>query len=122
MGDLRKTKKGKIIVTSVVAVFVAILAIVLVFCLGKGENNKGFRTIRVSDIVGDATVMHETKEYAAYKDMKLQEGYTLVTDTDSYVRMMLDEDKYIRVEEDSKVSFETLGQSILCMDLWRIPV
>ena len=96
---------------TVVAVLVAILAIVLVLCLGKEENNKGFRTIRVSDIVGDATVMHETKEYAAYKDMKLQEGYTLATDTDSYVRMMLDEDKYIRVEEDSKVSFETLGQS-----------
>ncbi len=109
MTKLLETKKEKIIFGAGAIVVVAILAVILIAVLG-GNNSKGFRSVRVSEIVGTATVTFEEKEYAAYKDMKLEEGHDLITGAESFVRMVLDEDKYIRVEEDSKITFETLGK------------
>ena len=123
MKKLLETKKGKIII--IASVLLIICGIVLLLFLGSGNKPKGFRSVQVSEIVGNATVTFEDKEYAAYKDMKLNEGYSLATAAESYVRMVLDGDKYIRVEEDSKVKLETLGTSgsgrtVICLEYGAI--
>lgn len=107
MAELFKTKKGKIIVASIILAIIAVVAVIMILMQG---NKEGFRTISVSEIKGTAKVMQSGKEYDAYQDMKLQEGYALLTGADSYVRMVLDEDKYIKLEADSKLVFETLGK------------
>jgi len=105
MRDFINSKKGKIVL---VAIGVLVVAIGVLIALLLKNNAGGFRTISVSEIVGTAKVTHNGNEYDAYKDMKLQEGYTLKTGETSHVRMVLDEDKYIKLEENSKVVFETL--------------
>ncbi len=106
ISEFLKTKKGKIIgISALAAVVIVAVAIVLLT-----DSGKGFRTVGVSEIVGTATVENNGKEYTAYVDMKLQEGYLLTTATESYVRMVLDEDKYIKLEEDSRVRFDALGK------------
>lgn len=49
-------------------------------------------------------------EYKAYEDMKLYEGYALRIESDSFARLVLDNDKYIKLEENSKATFEKLGK------------
>ena len=105
-----KTKKGKIIV-AVSAIVVVAIVIGAIALMGTGKAHEGYRTISVSKIVGDVTACHDGKEYDAYTDMNLKEGYGLVTKDESYVRMVLDGDKYIKLEESSKATFETLGKS-----------
>ncbi len=105
MAGFFKSIKGKVIVGLVVVVLVITVAVVALT-----TGNKGFRTINISEIVGTAMVAQGDKEYNAYVDMKLQDGYSLTTATESYVRMVLDGDKYFRLEQDSKVEFETLGK------------
>ena len=103
------SKKGKWIalIIGVVAVALA-LGVAIVLLLNR--DTEAYRTISISEIVGTAKATHEGKEYAAYKDMKLQDGYALKTDSASHVRMLLDESKYIKLEENSKVVFEELGK------------
>ena len=108
--EFLKTKKGKIIVAASAIVVVAIV-IGAIALMGTGKAHEGYRTISVSKIVGDVTACHDGKEYDAYTDMSLKEGYGLVTKDESYVRMVLDGDKYIKLEESSKATFETLGKS-----------
>ena len=100
-------KNKRIILFSTVAVLIAIVAIVVV--LKVKDANEGYRTISVVETSGTVVVVQDGREYQAYSGMKLQEGYELVTSGNSYVRLVLDGDKYIKVEAGSKMVFETLG-------------
>ena len=42
--------------------------------------------------------------------MHLHEGNALTTEHGSYARMVLDDDKYVKLEEDSRAAFEALGK------------
>lgn len=106
MKEFLMTTKGKIIAGAVLFAIAAIITGAVLLFSPKG----GFRTIRVSELSGSAKAMHNGKEYDVYKDMKLQEGYALTTGEAGYVRMVLDEDKYIKLEENSRLIFETLGK------------
>ncbi len=105
MNSFVSSKKGKIIIAAVCLV-VIVLLLVLFLVLGIG---KGYRTISVSDIFGSVMTENDGKEYEAYKNMRLTDGDILTTDIDSYTRMILDGEKYIKLEEKSKASFEELG-------------
>lgn len=107
--EFLKTKKGKIIAGISLATVVIVVA-VLVLLLTKSDQ-KGYRTISVSEIVGTVTAENNGKTYDAYANMKLKEGYALSTKSDSYVRMVLDADKYIKLEENSKAKFTSLDGS-----------
>ncbi|MGN0642696.1 MAG: FecR domain-containing protein, partial [Huintestinicola sp.] len=104
MNSFLNTKKGKIIVISVVAV---IAAAVLIFIFAGRE--KGYRSISISEISGSVTTENGGKKYEAYKNMKVGGGYVLSTDADSYTRLLLDSDKYIKLEQLSRAAFEELG-------------
>ena len=108
--EFLKTKKGKIIASVSLAVVAIIVTVVAVFML-NGKDNKGYRTISVSEIVGTVMAEHNGKQYDAYANMSLKEGYALSTKAESYVRMVLDGDKYIKLEENSKATFDSLGKS-----------
>ncbi len=105
MNSFIQSKKGKIIIAAV-CLAIIVLALVLFFVFG-GE--KGYRTISISDVFGSVMTENDGKEYEAYENMRLTDGYILTTDNDSYTRMILDDEKYVKLEEKSKASFEDLG-------------
>ena len=99
--------KSKILIASLsVAVTVGIVAVVVMLV---SKDDEAYRTIKVIETVGEVNVLKENEKYAAYSGMILEEGYELTTGEESYVRLILDDDKYVKVEEGSKIVFETLG-------------
>jgi len=80
-----KSKKLKI----AIIIFLATALIVTAFTtvLALGENNEGYRTITVIEISGTVGVVHDNMEYPAYTGMHLEEGYSVVTSGNSYIRM-----------------------------------
>ena len=106
--EFLKTKKGKIIAG--ISLTVVVIAVAMLVLLLTKDDQKGYRTISVSKIVGTVTAENNGKTYDAYANMKLKEGYALSTKSDSYVRMVLDADKYIKLEENSKAKFASLGE------------
>lgn len=105
MGFLR-TKKGKITVISAAVVAAAAVAVILILTLG-GE--KGWRSISVSELFGRVSASNGNSSYDAYREMKLFDGYSLETDPESWSRLVLDDEKYIKLEENSLARFEKLG-------------
>lgn len=92
-------------------VYVTILAVFLIMLLpisGCGRKNR-IRKIYVSEISGTVSIVEADKEYEAYKGVHLQDGYTMVTSGDSYARMILDNDKYIKLEEGSRATVDRLS-------------
>lgn len=99
--------KSKLIIASLSAA--AIIGIVAVVVMLVSKDDEAYRTIKVIETVGEVNILKENEEYAAYAGMILEEGYELTTSEDSYVRLVLDDDKYVKIEEGSKIVFETLG-------------
>lgn len=106
MEQLRITTKKRIWIISLL-VLILVMTIGGVMIFGRQE---GYRTIKIFEISGRVGVVHDGVEYEAYPGMVLSEGYTIVTSSNSYVRLALDGDKYIKLEEGSKASFDTLGK------------
>ena len=102
-------RKKKFILWCVMAVAAIALALSMVMVAKALESNEGYRTINVLETGGTVSVVKDGIEYKAYPGMLLQEGHELVVAGNSYARLVLDDDKYIKVESGSRVVFETLG-------------
>lgn len=95
-------KKGiskKVIVIAAVIVIIAVVALILF--LTKGKNN-AYRSIQVYDLKGSATIHRDgVGDVKASEKLFLQSGDKVSVDSDSSMRLKLDDDKYIMVEEKS---------------------
>lgn len=86
-----------------------LLAAVLVLLLAVGvlsgcKKPKVYRNIRITEITGDVTVNRDgDTELKAYVNMNLQSEDELITEKGAKVTLRLDGDKYIVVDEDSKL-------------------
>lgn len=93
-----------------------ILAVLLLFGVmtlaGCGKKEEEYRQIQVYKIDGTATVVRQGSSMDAYENMQLQSGDVVETVADSYLQLKLDEDKYILVEPDSKISLQATGNSV----------
>ncbi len=107
MGKTLKRKCPKTIAGLFAAAAVAIAS---VFTLsGCGNNTESYDSISVKEIVGDVTVENKGDTYKAYQNMKLTDGFAMTTAAESYSGMMLDSEKYARLEENSRARFESTG-------------
>ena len=99
-------KKKKII-----AIIIAVLIVIAVIIFGFGYS-KGFRTIKLLEIFNKVTFDRDGQEdVAVYDGMSLKAGDTIKTgDEESFARLVLDDDKYIYIEEKSEVNFEMAGR------------
>lgn len=85
-------------------IMVAVLAIT-----GCGKKD-GYRLIQVYQVNGEATIEREkVGSMDAYENLNLLSGDWLSVFTDSFLRLKLDEDKYMLVEEDSEISIYATG-------------
>ncbi len=103
---MRLKKKS---VFMLLSIFVAVIVMTSVGVY-VAQGQEGYRTIIVTEVSGDVSVVKDNIEYEAYTGMHLREGYVVVTSANSYVRMVLDEDKYVKIEAGSRAIFETLGR------------
>lgn len=102
----KKAEKKKFIKFLLCAVAILIATVIVMPFFSKEE---AYRTITVFEVSGTVGVVKDGIEYEAYPGMHLQEGHVIVTSEDSYARLVLDDDKYVKVEAGSRLEFETLG-------------
>ena len=89
-------------------VLIGLLGMTLTACGSKEED---YRQIQVYKIDGTATVARAGSSMDAYENMQLQSGDVVETVANSYVQLKLDEDKYILLEPDTKISLQATGNS-----------
>lgn len=102
-----KEKNRKKIIVIVVVAIVVIAAIIFAFFW-----TKGYRTIKLLEIFNKVSFdRDDQKNVDVYENMSLKAGDTLRTgDEESFARLVLDDDKYIFIEENSEVAFEMAGR------------
>ncbi len=103
----KNNKKTKVAI--IIFLITAIVATALTAVLAFGDSNEGYRTITVIEIQGTVGVVHDNIEYPAYTGMHLEEGYTVVTGGNSYIRLLLDDDKYVKLESGTKAIFSEVS-------------
>ena len=83
------------------------------FCLmGCEKKEEDYRQIQIYKIEGKALVTRQGTSMEVYENMLLQSGDTLATDSETYLQLKLDEDKYILMEPHTEISLYATGNSI----------
>ena len=103
--EQKKKKTGLVIA---VIAFILIAAGAAVVFLTQKE---GYRSLEVLESYGETTVYRDGKELEAYEGMKLRSGDYLTVWEDSYLRMRLDDDKYVYLEGQALMKLSALGSS-----------
>lgn len=117
MATLKKTKNLKIAISVIVAVIMLVTAVSTALAFNK--KTESYRTITVIEISGTVGVVHNDIEYAAYTGMHLEEGYTVVTNGNSYIRLLLDDDKYVKLEAGAKAVFSEVSGGKTAINIER---
>lgn len=119
---MKNSKKLIMIIAIIVVAIVAVIVIAVSMGVG-GKSSKsskksddptkdGYREIVVYEIDGIAKVTREgIGEMDAYADMQLESKDAVATAEESYLQMLMDEDKYLMLEPESKLSLEASGDS-----------
>ena len=98
---------------------VAIAVIALVCILGKKEE--AYRNIRVSEVKGTVLVNRDgIKGLEAYANMNLLSGDEIVTGAGARLSLRLDEDKYVVLDEQSKLTLHATGTAEDSMTTLRL--
>lgn len=106
-----KKVSGKWIGIAAAALVAVVAAIVFcIFFFGRKEDS--YRSIQIYDLDGTATITREgIGEIAAIENLYLDSGDRILVGAGSVMRLKLDEDKYILVEENSVLSLIAEGTS-----------
>lgn len=103
--EKKADKKKQTLLASVIVI--ALIAIIAVFFL-KGEE--GYRSIQVYQVNGTAKIERENiGDMDAYENLNLISGDYVNVMKESFLRLKLDEDKYLFAEEDSAMRIYALG-------------
>ena len=92
-------KKWIWITLGIVAAIAIAAAVILIFVVGRND----YRSIKVFEIGGDARVERGADTLDAFKDMSLSSGDVLEVPDDSFVRLKLDDDKYVYLEAGTRI-------------------
>lgn len=98
-------KKWIWITLGIVAAIAIAAAVILIFVVGRND----YRSIKVFEIGGDATVERGADTLDAFKDMSLSSGDVLEVPDDSFVRLKLDDDKYVYLEAGTRIELYATG-------------
>jgi hypothetical protein len=98
-------KKWIWITLGIVAAIAIAAAVILIFVVGRND----YRSIKVFEIGGDARVERGADTLDAFKDMSLSSGDVLEVPDDSFVRLKLDDDKYVYLEAGTRIELYATG-------------
>lgn len=93
------------------AVLFMVLVLLLAVCVMPGcKKKKEYRNIRITELTGEVTVNRDGQEgIKAYVNMNLQSEDELITAEGAKVTLCLDDDKFVVVDEDSKLVLIAAG-------------
>jgi len=99
---VKKKKTGIFVVIALIVIIGAIAGILW-------SQKSGYRSLEVLESYGETVVYREGKELEAYEGMKLRSGDYLTVWEDSYLRMRLDDDKYVYLEGQALMKLTAEG-------------
>lgn len=100
--EQKKNRKGRWFLGILGGLLIVIVAVVLIILLGKKEDS--YRIIRVTEVTGKVTVNREDLDGLKVKEnMNLLSGDEVLTGKGAKMTLRLDEDKYIVVDENTKL-------------------
>ena len=89
-----------------------ILALLSSLCGCSKEEEEAYRVIQVLEMSGSVSVERQDMgTISVYKDMRLESGDRITVGAESWLKIKMDEDKYILVEPDSVLRLEAAGNS-----------
>lgn len=99
---MRGRKRGK---AKLCFMLLPVMVLLLALCVVPGcKKKEEYRNIRITAVTGDVTVNRDGKAgIKAYVNMNLQSEDELITEEGAKVTLRLDDDKYVIVDEDSKL-------------------
>lgn len=104
-------KNRKYVIIGVVSILF-IIAIVLIASISN-EEQEVVQRIEVTEITGDALLQRgEIDDLELYAGMLLESGDVLTVGSDGYVRLLVDEDKYIYVSPNTTLQLEPAQDSM----------
>lgn len=103
--------KKKIGLVAGIAAAVAVIGVISVVLIGHfNKKEETYRSIQVYDLEGSATIDREgVGNIQASEKLFLQSGDKVQVAADSFMRLKLDDDKYISVEQNSSFWIEADG-------------
>ena len=113
--SMSKKKLWIIIGSSIAALVIVAVTLILVFTLGsKGKTEDGFldsaRSIKVVEIEGSATLEDEDESIPCFKGMNLYSGDKVTVNQKSVLVVRFDEDKYVYLGENTKINIKSEGK------------
>lgn len=104
-------KNRKYVIIGVVSILF-IIAIVLIASISN-EEQEVVQRIEVTEITGDALLQRgEIDDLELYAGMLLESGDVLTVGSDGYVRLLVDEDKYVYVSPNTTLQLEPAQDSM----------
>ena len=98
-------KKLKIVIPLAIVLVIGIVGVLFFF-----NKEDGYRSIQVYQVNGDVTLERENVGVMdAYENLNLISGDALETFLESFLRLKLDEDKYVLVEQESQIEIYATG-------------
>lgn len=98
-------KNLKIVIPLILVIVIGIVAALFFF-----NKEEGYRSIQVYQVNGDVTLERENVGLMdAYENLNLISGDALETFLESFLRLKLDEDKYVLVEQESQIEIYATG-------------
>ncbi len=88
-----------------------ILLLIITGTAACGSKDEVYRNVKVLDIKGTSYLDREGTQMPVYKELVLQGNDQITTEKESQVDLRLDSDKYLIIEESSKVKFELEGDT-----------
>lgn len=104
--EVKLTTKYGIIAAGAMAIVVTAAILIILF----GKSKEAYRSIQIYDVKGTASIERNgIGMMEAVENLYLESGDRITVSGDSYIRLKLDDDKYIMVEENSVLSIIAEG-------------
>ncbi len=97
----------KLLYDNIKLIIIALIAIIVVFMivimLSLSYGGDTIRTPYITEITGAGSISQGSKRISALKKSKIKSGDIIAANEGSSIRIMIDDDKYITIEENSSV-------------------
>lgn len=103
--------KKKLTLTGGIAAAAVVLAAVVVIVLKLNGRTDTYRDISVFELNASANVTRNGTALEAYQGMRLENGDRIQVGDDGYIRLLLDNDKYVTLESGTEICLHATGNS-----------
>ena len=98
-------KKWFFIIGGIIAAIAIAAAVILIFVVGRNDC----RSIKVFEVGGDVRVERGQDKLDAFENMSLTSGDVLEVPDEGFVRLKLDDDKYVYLEAGTRIELTATG-------------